>query len=106
MSRYTPERLRAARPDHLSVKDVARLIGTHASSYHGYETGESTPTADRIEKVAAVFGIPVTDLYDPTNVNDPVVQQTTRIKGELAKIGPFTPEEKDRLRALLRRAVA
>jgi transcriptional regulator with XRE-family HTH domain len=42
----------------LNQTEVASLIGVSQPVIHCWERGKSTPTADRWDKVAAVYGVP------------------------------------------------
>ena len=60
-------RLRVARKMHgLSLADVARAVGVTPVMMMNYESGSSAPSVTKALKIAAFYGVPVSDLW-PVN---------------------------------------
>jgi transcriptional regulator with XRE-family HTH domain len=62
---FPPNRLRVLRYERGWVKqrDVARRLGWSQSRYSLIETGTQEPTADDIERLVALFGVPKSKMF-------------------------------------------
>jgi transcriptional regulator with XRE-family HTH domain len=63
--------LRASRPVSgrlLSAHDLAKRVGTSKARILAYEKGTSVPEPGRVAQLAAVYGVPTRELYEPIPV--------------------------------------
>lgn len=51
----------------MTAKEVARQIGVHSNSVLSWESGESEPVADNLQKLARLYGCSIEYLLDQTN---------------------------------------
>lgn len=103
MPRYDPQRLRAARERAgMTQQAVADGIGRSSNTYVRYESGRVTPTVYVLGDVAGVLGVPVDDLFDPSDPSDPVTAFAAEIKAMVDAAPPLTAAQKSQLRVLLR----
>lgn len=57
-------RMRAARGDRRAM-DFAASLKVNLSTIYRYEAGEVMPPVDRQEEIAALYGVPWAELFDP-----------------------------------------
>lgn len=68
----------------LSQKELAEELGTSQPSYMRWESGQTSPTLNTIEKIAKVFDVPISQL-----VNDNVLELNQVFKAELFEYNGF-----------------
>jgi transcriptional regulator with XRE-family HTH domain len=103
MPRFSPQRLRQLREAAgLSRDDVARQVGKTTSTVVKYEQATITPSVGVLGALARVYGVPVGELFDADDPDDPVIDFARQVR-ELVDTWPdFTPGQKSRLRVILR----
>ncbi len=47
----------------LSTYDMADKMGVSQTSYFNWETGRAYPSADKLPKLAGIFGVSIDELY-------------------------------------------
>ena len=53
----------------LTKTELARAMEVDLAAVHRWETGTAMPQASKLPKLAAVLGVTVNDLYDPSVYN-------------------------------------
>lgn len=56
----------------MSVVDLAEKLSVSRAIIYGYESGERIPPTSKIKALAAVFGVPVSELLEPTQKQESV----------------------------------
>ena len=77
----------------LTQLDLADKTGLTNTSLSQMEKGRMTPSLATLERIAAVLGVPISDLFrdDPTGLQD-------ALGVYLRARGPWTPDQEERLR--------
>jgi len=103
MPRYNHVRLRALRnAAQLSQEEVGRRLGKATSTIVRYERGVIVPTARVVGMLAAIYDVPVGDLYDPDDPDDAVTVFDAELRVLVDAAPPLTEAQKAQLRVLLR----
>jgi transcriptional regulator with XRE-family HTH domain len=73
--------------------ELAEKVGLTNTSLSQMEKGKMTPSLATLERIAAVLGVPISDLFrnDPTGLQD-------ALGVYLRARGPWTPDQEERLR--------
>ncbi len=83
----------------MTQAEVASKLGVERSTYGKYETGQSEPNIEMMQKIAALFGVPVGSLLSSDADNAAPVEPDLK-DVQFALFHGFTEEEQDRLKEL------
>lgn len=89
---------RTNRPQKLTQKDVADFLGIDRSTYGKYETGDSEPNFETLQKLAKLFDVSIEYLMGATDKEkNPSTDEQDDLSPEekalLDLIDTFTPEQ-------------
>ena len=68
------EKIRTLRKGKMTQPELAEKIGVHEMTVSRWELGKRKPSINEIQKLAAVLGVPVTELLSDSPAPAPVVQ--------------------------------
>lgn len=81
----------------MTQAEVASKLGVERSTYGKYETGQSEPNIEMMQKIAALFDVPIGSLLSSDADNAALVEPDLK-DVEFALFHGFTKEEQDRLK--------
>ena len=81
----------------MTQAEVASKLGVERSTYGKYETGQSEPNIEMMQKIAALFDVPIGSLLSSDADNATPVEPDLK-DVEFALFHGFTKEEQDRLK--------
>jgi transcriptional regulator with XRE-family HTH domain len=85
----------------LTVEQVAEYRRVHPTTIRRYETEDTVPTLDTLEDLAELYGVPVTQLYNPDDPTDPVTALEARLDAIVATAPPLSEDTKRQIQILL-----
>ena len=68
------EKIRTLRKGKMTQPELAEKIGVHEMTVSRWELGKRKPSINEIQKLAAVLGVPVTELLSDSPAPAPVMQ--------------------------------
>ena len=82
-------------------KEVARIIGVSAPTFHEWCSGKKTPRMDKVERLATYFGILKSDLIEDKQKQPAESELSIRKKAFMQKVAEMSDDQIERLEQIL-----